>query len=358
MSTCNLPSGGGACRISITRAGGMAREKPRSRRRHVRRSTQGGYRPRPHLQGAQPRDVREVAGRRKHHVPADAKLGRQRVDVPICTPCRRQALRSTAASMWSARVGTTSSVAAKRSKTKLGAFGPRTLGAVPAAPSPSCRPPPRRSGRRGEAAATDHPRNPADRCYPSLRTHDMRHLATCARAVKAPGITPNAEQCTDPYTPYLSKSARTSPHSSKRCSRRRIPWTAMNSNPSSRRTPNWQPSMCGSPISPISPSTACWPAGHSTLLRRQRRPRDFVPALGGLQPTTGARHSVGMTLAAPPIGAPPLRAAPTLSTVNPRKRSWPVRDQVCSKEAQYRQDKPRRQPHTSVDLYAWEWLQV
>lgn len=53
----------------------------------------------------------------------------------------------------------------------------------------------------------------------------------------------------------------------------------------------------------------------------------FVPALGALEPGDLARHSVGMTLGAPAVGAPPPAVAPPLSAVDLRMPMWPVRDQ-------------------------------
>ena len=71
-------------------------------------------------------------------------------------------------------------------------------------------------------------------------------------------------------------------------------------------------------------------AQHGVQLSSRANPGqdDFIPALGALQPNVGARHSIGLTLAVPSLGAPPpAAAAPSFSAVDMRMPNWPVRDQ-------------------------------
>lgn len=53
----------------------------------------------------------------------------------------------------------------------------------------------------------------------------------------------------------------------------------------------------------------------------------FSPKLGALQPVVGVRHSVGLTLSPPPIGAPTPFPATPRAPIDLRLPHWPVRDQ-------------------------------
>ena len=68
----------------------------------------------------------EVAiGREHDEAVPDTQLGEERIDRPDLTPRRQQVLRSSAASTWSVRSGTSSGSDAKRSTMASRAVGPR-----------------------------------------------------------------------------------------------------------------------------------------------------------------------------------------------------------------------------------------